>query len=341
MKLTKLFKSITFLTFCLLVALPQLTFAINFSVSPLIIDIEAEPRDTFTYDIKLKNNESRYLRLYASVNEIELGDTNEIKEFITPSMSDRTSTVTSWLEITRGRIELVDNEEKEIPLTVRINQNAKPGLYHAFVGFSSGSNRDIAQQSVIDGQGSGVILRIQVGSKQEEFLRLVSFTTDRFSFGPDKGLMTYVIENTGDVPLTPVGDIVIYDGKGKELTNLTIESDSTLGPIEPGTQRTYTEKLPFTDRLGRNKAFLTIEYGETNRAAVYDTNFYFSIPWTYLLIIMILLTVVFAALVLILRRGEKTNDYDPHEAHDLPFFVGKSKDHSEYEHDIDLKKKDS
>src|SRR3989344_1262210 len=118
--------------------------------------------------------------------------------FVQAEMSERTTSVTSWIEITRGRIELTSDETKEVPVTIRVNQKAPPGIYHAFVGFGSGSNRDIAQAKVLEGQGMGAVVRIVVGSKQEEFLRLVSFTTDRFSISPDKGQITYILENTGD-----------------------------------------------------------------------------------------------------------------------------------------------
>ncbi len=314
--------------------------ASEFSVSPLIIDVSGEPRDTFTHNITLKNNSSNYMRLYASVNEIEIGDGSEIKSFVPASMSDRTTSVTSWLEINRGRIELAPGEEKVVPLTIRVNQNAEPGLYHAYVGFETGSNRDEAEQKIISGQGSGAVLRISIGSKKEEFLRLVSFTTDRFSFGPETGEISYVLENTGGVTLFPKGDIIIYDNRGKELTTVTIASDDTVGLL-PGEQKSYSQKLPFTNRLGKNKAFLSVEYGQVNRAAVYDTNFYFSIPRTYLVLIVVLLSLITAIVIFLIRRTNKEFVYDIHDATDLPVYVRKVKEHNEYEYDINLKKKDN
>jgi hypothetical protein len=314
--------------------------AAEFSVTPLIIDVAGEPRDTFIHNLTLKNNDNKNLRLYASVNEIEIENDSEIKSFVPASMSDRTTSVTSWLEISRGRIDLPLGEEKVIPLTIRINQNAEPGLYHAFIGFETGSNRDEAEAKILAGQGSGVVLRISIGSKKEEFLRLVSFTTDRFSFGPESGQLTYVLENTGGVPLAPKGDIIIYDNRGKELTTVTIAGGEE-SIISPGEQKTYTEKLPFTNRIGKNKAFLSVEYGEVNRAAVYDTNFYFSIPWPYLITIMVLLLVLMVIVLLLLRRNSQDGLYSRDEADDLPVYVRKVKEHSEYEHDINLKKKDN
>ena len=326
--------------FTLVIATPQLVSAASFSVSPLIFDVNAVARDSFVHTLTLTSHDSRPQRLFASVHEISVGDDSEIKSFVPASMSDRSIAVTSWIEITRGRIDLTPGEVTEIPLTIRINHNTPPGLYHAFVGFAQGANRDEADAKVMSGQGAGVVLRISVGGKQEAFLKLVSFTTDRFSLFADKGLITYTLENTGDVPLAPTGDVIIYDSRGKELSVIELDGDHTK-EILPGEKLTFTKDLPFINRLGKNKAFLSLEYGKDQRAALYDTNFYYSIPWFYLVAIMVLLLIVLVGLLLLFKRGSTSSEYYEHvDVHDVPLFVGKVREHSEYEHDINLKKKD-
>lgn len=338
-KFNKIF-ALTISLICLFALSPQVKAAENFTVSPLIIDIVANPRESFERKITIESHNSNNLRLYASVNEITLGDNSEIKTFIPSSMSDRTTAVTSWIEITRGRLDIKPGEKKEIPLVVRLNPNTPPGLYHAFVGFAQASNRDIAEQKVMDGQGTGVVLRISVDEKQQEFMRLVSFTTSRFSFSNKTGDLTYVLENTGDVPLSPKGDVIIYDSRGRELTSMEFLSEAS-EVIQPGETVEYKQELPFTNRLGKNKAYLSVEYGVKNKAALYDTNFYYSIPWLYVIIIVLLLTLVLVTIVFLLRSGVNTVDiHETNEAYDVPLFVRDNKNHDNYDHDIDLKKKD-
>lgn len=310
----------------------------DFTVSPLLIDVTADARDNFTRTITLTNTDDRYARLYASVHEIEVGESEEIKAFVPASMSDRTTSITSWIEVTRGRVELTPNEVKDVPLTIRVNPKTPPGLYHAFIGFASGVNRDEAEAKISSGEGSGVVLRILVGGKQEEFLRLVSFSTDRFSYTKDEGVFRYTLENTGDVTLSPKGDLIIYDSRGRELTSVPLNKAGDIS-IAPGEKVEYTHDLPYLNRVGKNKAFLTLEYGVENRAALYDTNFYYSIPIYFLILIVVLLAVVLTVIVLMLRRGRVVEIVEDHEAHDLPLFVRTNRAHNEYEHDIDLKKK--
>jgi hypothetical protein len=318
----------------LVLLVPNITLA-NFSVSPLLIDVTGEARDAFTYDITVTNQHNRSLRLFASVNEIIVTGAGEIKEFVPPATSDRATTVTSWLEISRGRIDLQPNESKTLPLTIKINPNTPPGLYHAYIGFAHGTNRDEAQAKVLAGTGSGAVLRISVGSKQREYLKLTSFTSDRFSIMPDSGTMTYILENVGDLPIAPSGDIIIYNSRGAELTSIDVEGGEE---IQPGEKREYTVDLPYLDRIGKNKAFLTIEYGKSNLAAVYDTNFYYSLPWFYIVIISLAMLLLLVVLVMAARKVRPLEG-DVDEAYEVPLYQRDRKEHTVYEHDLDLKNK--
>lgn len=315
---------------------PDLVLAANFTVSPLFIEAEAVARESFVKEIKLTSAHHTHMRLFASVHEITLGDDSEIKEFVPASMSDRSTAVTSWIEIDRGRIDLQPGESTTLPLTVRVNHDTPAGEYHAFVGFVQASNRDEAEAKILAGEGTGVVVRIAVGGKQEEFLKLVSFSTDNFSIRDGQGIISYVLENTGDVPLTPTGDIIIYDGRGRELTSIEVNNQTEPVVIAPGEKKEFTDSLPYLERLGRHKAYLSVEFGQENKAALYDTAFYYSIPWYYLMLIVVLLFIVLVSLVMLARRGG--NNYEEPDAHDVPVMIGRVREHNQYDHDINLKK---
>jgi hypothetical protein len=310
--------------------------ATNFSVSPLLIDHTSEGRDIFTRSITLTNLESRPTRVYASVHEVKVGDKTEILDFVPASMSDRSTSVTSWIEITRGRLELPPSGILEVPLTVRVHPETPPGVYHAYIGFASGANRDEIEAKIKSGQGTGVLLKISIANKQRELLHLVNFVTDRFSFGVDKNNLTYIVENTGDVPLTPVGEIIVYDAKGKELTSLLLNSEAV--QILPGERTEFTEPLPFTDRLGKNKAYLTLEYGTANQANVFDTAFYYSVPWYYLAGAAAMLFALLLIVALVFRRAYQNPDAAYEDGvYEVPMYVKESHLHDAYDHDLNLK----
>lgn len=320
--------------------MPISALAESITVSPLIIDHETEARDIITKDINIKNNEANHVRLYASVHEIEIDGNNEIKSFIPASMSDRTTSITSWIEITRGRIDLQGNSDISVPLTIRINPNAVPGDYHAFVGFASASNRDEAEKRILAGQAMGVIIRVSITEKQLEILRLSNFKSDQIIYESGHNF-TFNLENIGDLPQTPKGEIIIYNSNGEELSSVKVNEENLA--INPGEKKSFSEEIPLMDHFGKNKAYLSVSYGQNNLASLNDINFYYSIPWLYLLIIIAVFILTPVILTWLFRRSSRHNDYyenDHNEAVELPLFVRNSHDHEEHDHDINLKKND-
>ena len=320
--------------------MPISALAESITVSPLIIDHETEARDIITKDINIKNNEANHIRLYASVHEIEIDGNNEIKSFIPASMSDRTTSITSWIEITRGRIDLQGNSDISVPLTIRINPNAVPGDYHAFVGFASAPNRDEAEKRILAGQAMGVIIRVSITEKQLEILRLSNFKSDQIIYENGHNF-TFNLENIGDLPQTPKGEIIIYNSNGEELSSVKVNEENLT--INPGEKKSFSEEIPQIDHFGKNKAYLTVSYGQNNLASLNDINFYYSIPWLYLLIIIAVFILTPVILTWLFRRSSRHNDYyenDHNEAVELPLFVRNSHDHEEHDHDINLKKND-
>ncbi len=311
--------------------------ASNFTVSPLFINIDAEARDIFTKDITLKNFTGTPTRIYATVHEVKVeegAESTDILDFVPASMSDRTTSVTSWIEITRARLEVPAEGELVVPLRIKINPEVKPGKYHALIGFATGKNTDEIEKKVKAGQGWGVLLTIVIEDKKAEGMHLVSFVTSRFVYQPENNQIKFTLENTGDFPITPKGEVIIYDTTGKELT--TVVANSANMTLEPGERKEVVEELPFTNRLGRNKAYLNLEYGN-NLASVSDTAFYYSMPWYYVIGIFALLILLLTMVALLFRRSLSHETGFEKDIIDLPLFVKQGHDHAKYEHDIDLK----
>ena len=318
------------------------SYAGSVSVTPLIIDHTTEARDILSDSITIKNNHSTHLRAYASVHEIELDGNNEIKAFVPASMSDRTESITSWIEISRARIDLQPGEEKVLPLTIRINPNAKSGEYHAYIGFGIGPNYDEAEKKVMENQATGVIVRVSINDKQVELLKLSSFKSKPLVLENSDSNFIFTLENLGESPQTPTGEVIIYDSRGNELTSVQVNKENK--SIEPNEKVEFSTPIPETDRFGKNKAYLSLTYGNENLASLYDINFYYSIPKLHLIVILSVLIIIPLLLSLALRRLIRPSNYyvsSSDEAVEVPLFVRNHHEHEEYEHDINLKKNDT
>lgn len=320
--------------------LPQLVLASDFAVTPLLFDYELEERSIVTETITLTNNtDYRVIRLYASVNEITVGSGGEIKEFVTPSMTDQTNTVTSWIEFSRARIQLQPGETIEFPVTIRINPNAQPGRYHAFIGFADAQNRDEAEAKIKLGQGQGVLVKISLDEKRRDFLRLANFFINRFIVNEDNNALRYEITNPSDKPIAPTGEVIFYDARGNEVAATPVNPNQQ--SIDPGQTLMFEDSVPITDRVGRHKAFLSVEYGDNQLASVHDTTFFYMVPLKQLLFLFVIIMTIAVVVATIIHRRylSPTEVTELDDAEAVALFQRSGVTTPAADHDIDLRSK--
>lgn len=316
--------------------------AARMTVAPLLIDHTVEQREVITETVTVTNLESnRMITVYASPHEIELGENGEIKTFVDPSMTDRTDTVTSWLEITRAKTKIMPGESVDIPLTIRINPNAKPGKYHAFIGFADAPTYDGAVKQVMTGTAPGVVVRISLDEDRNVFLRLGRFVVDRFVTDKEKEVVHFAIENPGEDPVIPEGEVIFYDSRGNEVGSLPV--NETRASVAPGEQYEFSSAVPIANGYGRHKAFLALEYinGDAQTASLHDTTFFYIVPLELLITIFAAVLIFSVAIALIVFYRGQTDGFDDGDgSDDVPMFLRMNKvDHNELEHDINLRQR--
>jgi hypothetical protein len=308
-------------------------YGASYSVAPLVIDKELEGRDIFTETITLTNTEDAPIRVYPTVNEVKTEEGGKVTRFLEPSMiADRSTAVTSWIEIGRGRIELGPKEKKEVTLTVRVHPQAPAGEYHAFIGFPQGGNRDEAERVVYTGSAPGSVLRIGIDQKQTEFLRLERFSVERFVKDSDEGEIIFTLKNPGDDSVVPEGEIIFYNSRGIEVAAAQINEDRRT--IEGGTDETFTANVPDTLTLGKYKAYLRVEFGKDQKTSINDTAFFYVAPLRTLLIAFGGILLVTLLLTLYAFGRSRRVLYDDH-VHDVGLYMRSTRSEPK-DHDIDL-----
>lgn len=317
----------------------NISYASELSIRPFLIDNTLSPREVAKNTITIKSEyTSRKAVVFATVNEISIDVTGEIKEFVSPVMTDRTDTVTSWIEITRGRIEILPGETAEIPLTIRVHPHAKPGEYHAFIGFVEASDRPTAEAIALAGEAKGVIVKIVIADNREDSMKISGFKIDRFVTGDESRHIAIEIENTGDLASAPVGEIIFYDSRGNEVTSVPV--NETGKTVEPGKSVILESSVPIEGDLGRFKANVNLQYGSTQKASLYDTTFFYLMPMHLLLLLfgaILVISILFAFLV----RRTVTDGYVDSDCQDVALYVREGHEPNPKDHDIDLKKNSS
>ncbi len=322
------------LLLCALAHPAGLVLSAEYSVTPIIMEHTVAPRDILEESIKITNTSGGPLRLFPTVNAVTVGDGGAIETFVPASMGNTATSATSWIEITRNRVEIAPNESIKIPIKIHVSPNALPGEYHVFVGFPGGSNRDIAEASVLAGTAPGTIVRLSLAEKKNEYLRLQRFSIPRFVTSVDKGIVSYDIENVGSSPLVPTGEIILYNGKGIEQTSIPVNPESV--EIRPQSTEHFTAPLGDTGYIGRHKAYINIEYGTNVRANVYDTTYFTVVPLRMIVALFVALLFVSILLTLVYhRRSRGSFVYEDDES--VSVYVRTGQSGPEKDHDINLK----
>ncbi len=318
-----------------LFCIPTAFAAVSYSVSPLVIDEEVEVRDIKSYTLTLVNNGDSPVTIYPTVNNISLSAGGTIEGFLPPVQSDQTSSLSTWIEIGRGGIDLFVGQTKTITLTLRINPNAKHGEYHALVGFPYGGNRDEAEKMLARGDAPGTVVSVSLDDKRTTLLKISRFLVDRFVTNSENSAATYLIKNPGEEPLTPTGEVVFYNNRGAEVGAVPVNPEKL--SIMPGEEHIFTAGVPAKGLFGRYKAFLNVEYGIQNAASVQDTTFFYVIPLRTLLLSLgaILVIVILISLYVHRRYFDEVED-DGSEF--LPVHIRMSAS-DPLHHDIDLREK--
>jgi len=312
---------------------PLVIASISYTVTPLVINEEVEKRDIIEKKITITNTGAAPVTVYPSVNNISIDEGGGIQDFLPPVMSDQTSSLASWIEISRAGIDIKVGESKTVTMTIRVNPNPQAGEYHAFIGFGNGRNRDEAEVMVKQGSAPGTIVSVSFQEKQNTLLKLSHFVVDRFITRSENTSASYVIKNPGDEILTPTGEIIFYDKRGVEVGSLPVNPEKLL--IGPGEEKSFAATVPTEGLFGKYKAFLSVEYGTANLASVQDTAFFYVLPLRTI-IIMLGLILIFVIVISFHVHRKYFDEGDNDDSDTLPLHV-REKVSDPLHHDIDLR----
>jgi len=311
-------------------------FASEIAIRPFLIDLTMVPRETISETIVLTSEyPTRKSILYATVNEISVGTDGSIKEFMSPVMTDRTNTVTSWIEISRGRIELPPGETKEIPLSVKVHPFAEPGEYHVFIGFVETKKRDAAEQIALSGDADGVIMKITITDERVDSMRISSMVVDRLVTNSKHQQVSITVENSGEMESAPTGEVIFYNRRGYEVAALPV---NTVGETVPaGSSKTFAVPVPTNVEIGRFKANANLLYGEKQQASLFDSVGFYKFPVIYMYIAIGFLLFLLFLLFYLFRKNNQTA-FIAEAGDDVSVFIRDGHNPVPKDHDIDLSK---
>ena len=272
-------------------------------VTPTIIDEQAKVRDIFTYTISITNYTDRKANLYAVVNDISISDGKQ--EFISPSQLDRQTSLARWIKISRGVIELNSRESTELSLEINVAHDATAGKRYAMISFPDSSNRYAAEKSVSGVGSAKILINMDVKEVIVEKAQISEFKTTRNVYIKPPAIFNIAVENFGNRDIAPLGTIYLFNRRGEEIKQLSIDFSGQ--PIVPEGTGEMALEWDTGKQLGKIKAKVELEYGGSERDLM-DTIYIWLIPLPYLIGFVALTIIAVIFLVLFLFR----RTYQPH-----------------------------
>ncbi len=287
------------LIFLITICLPQFVRASDLSVSPLIIDAEGQPRDTVPASFILENSSSRMQTLYTFVNNVspQNGGTN----FMAPGEADLSGSLANWITISRAVLNIKPGQQQKVEFSIDVPPVAVPGSYHARISLVDGTTRDEAAAHME--QAASVSVNFTVQARKNERLQLNSFKPVHSVVSNRTQRFETVIENIGDQPLAPQGEIVMYDSGGKEVGAVKVNSDGKT--IEPGKTLVIYNSWTAPLQTGRLKAKLGLEYGVTSHLNLLDSTYFWLLPWQVVTALFLVGFAILFILLYIMYRGQQ------------------------------------
>ncbi|TAK04259.1 hypothetical protein EPO34_03905 [Patescibacteria group bacterium] len=278
------------------------------TVSPVVIEHEADPGDEIVGTIKLHNEGAQTETYYPTVQDFVGSDESGTPQFIGTS-PDRS--LVEWVSFGRSSITIDPGDGELVVYTLKVPKDAAPGGYFGGLLFStSPANAAFGVGTV---GVTGPLLLVRVSGNVVERASVASFASSQ-----DSGTSLPVdfklrVQNEGTVHVKPTGVIRITNLFGGVSAVIPVNAGG--GNVLPGGARVYSEswvKSELPDNaselmkewknfgFGPYTATLILNYGEGKQVMSASDSFWV-MPW----MLMVLFVILIAVALLLLAQYNK------------------------------------
>jgi hypothetical protein len=300
----------------------EIVTPVNLTVSPVTLQLETDPGKPVTSQIKIRNNSDTAENLTFSLLPFEADKNGDRPKMRDPRPDDM---YLSWVSFDQKNVTVLPSEWKTVNFTFSPPADAALSYYFA-VQIQRNTVPSKPGATVISGTPAVLVLATVHSPFAKREVRLRSFTTagSFLEFLPQT--FSIDIENTGNIHVTPTGNIFI-DGQGKkDLAVLSLNPN--ISTVLPSSSRAFhvewndgfpkfvteekehTKQLKFdfsqADRLrfGRYTAHLLLVYDNGERDVPIESYVSFWVVPVRLIVAAILIPAVPALLVYILMKWQ-------------------------------------
>lgn len=280
-----------------------------FSISPPLIELQADPGKSLTTKIKLTNISNGDLLIKTQLNDFgaknETGEPNIIFDDVNNSNYSLRQWITSPQPFT-----LASKESRSIEVKIDVPTDAEPGGHYAVIRFT-GTAPELEQSGVALSASIGTLVMLQVSGDIKSSAVVEDFFTAN-SAGDKRGVFetgpiyfAERIRNNGNVHIKPTGSLTIKDMFGRTVATLRVNGDAqdSKNPPKsalPNSIRRFDQQLDKSWMFGKYQADISLEYDDGKILS--DTVTFWVIPYRLILLGLVGLAIIVLLAIFGIRR---------------------------------------
>lgn len=271
--------------------------------------LRANPGETIQTEVRVRNSTDQTIVINSSVEDFVIGSDGRTPIPVMEQTNSRWS-LASWIQIPREAVTIPAKTSQTIPVVIRVPADALPGGRYAMIMHepTAGSGDAVIPGSAQTGgqaavqQRVGTIVYLTIAGDIQLNAQLRNIRIPGLSeYGPVP--IQFSIENLSDIHLTPSATITIRNMFGTEVEKIPVESQN----IFPYSIREFSTQWDRIWGFGRYSARIAATYGDKGQT-VAATEYFWVIPYTLILAIIILIMVIIALYIAIRRHLHHRHD---------------------------------
>jgi len=246
---------------------------INLQISPLPIELNAQPGSSVGADLRVRNAGSQTEKLQVRLLKVTEDDNGGV-HLTDPKPSDEW---VKWVSFSRTTFDAPSNQWQTVHMTVKLPKTAAFGYYYAVEFLRATAEPPQGGKEVARGAVATFILLNAESPGAVRAAQVVSFTSSRKMYEFLPANFTVKVRSTGNVHVAPHGNVFISKGS-KQVGSIEINSDQ--GNVLPKGSRFFSSawkdgfphyetkmngNQPVLDKNGQPETNLTWDFSKVNR----------------------------------------------------------------------------
>lgn len=272
--------------------------SLSISVTPTVIEMTANPSQIWNSTLRIRNINSYDISVHIDVvNFIPQQKSGEAQFVPIQSEVSNGQTLAEWIKVSEKELVVPAEQSVSVPFQIEVPERIQPGGHYAAVLVGTKTRGEGMLSSQIEtSQVVTSLVSLTVTGDILESGKITAFSASNVLIDKPDMWFNLTFQNDGNVHVSPVGKIVIYNLWNKECGNVPIDVSAGSSNIFPKQVREF--EVHWQDdwsplRFGRYTAVAAVEFGGEKNVAQSERVVFWYIPWKSLLVfLLVILTLV-------------------------------------------------